>query len=85
MHACRDDRAVGLPWLLAQPAADLRPIREFDLVTNILEAQVSARGGYLIVMLHGDREKVEQGLAWLSTQGAQIRILSEMEADASEA
>ena len=60
-------------------------IRKFDLVTNILEAQVSARGGYLIVMLHGDREKVEQGLAWLSTQGAQIRVLSEMEADASGA
>ena len=60
-------------------------IRQFDLVTNILEAQVSARGGYLIVVLHGDREKVERGLVWLSSQGAQIRILSEIEAEASGA
>ncbi len=60
-------------------------IRQFDLVTNILEAQVSARGGYLIVMLRGDREKVERGLACLSSQGVQIRILSEIEAGASEA
>jgi len=60
-------------------------IRQFDLVTNILEAQVSARGGYLIVMLRGDQDKIEQGLAWLSSQGAQIRILCGIEAEASGA
>jgi L-aspartate semialdehyde sulfurtransferase ferredoxin len=58
-------------------------IRKFDLLTNILEAQVSARGGYLIVMLHGERERVEQALAWLSSQGAQVSILSEVEAPGS--
>jgi len=57
-------------------------IRQFDLLTNILEAQVSARGGYLIVQVHGSREQVERGLSWLSSQGAQVRTLSEIEAEA---
>lgn len=57
-------------------------IRQFDLVANILEAQVSARGGYLIVMLHGDADQVEQSLAWLASEGVQTRILSPGTAEA---
>jgi len=54
-------------------------IRQFDLLTNILEAQVTAEEGWLVLAVRGEREKVEQGLAWMAEQGVQIETLSEFE------
>ncbi|HNS52603.1 MAG TPA: NIL domain-containing protein [Anaerolineae bacterium] len=56
-------------------------VRQFDLLTNILEAQVSSRGGYLIVMLHGDKGQVAQALAWVAAQGVQARTLSQVDVE----
>jgi ABC-type methionine transport system ATPase subunit len=53
-------------------------IRQFDLLTNILEAQVSAQGGYLIVTMRGELANVEQGLDWIGSQGVQVQVLSEI-------
>ena len=60
-------------------------ICQFDLLTNILEAQVSARGGYLIVMLRGDKEQVGRALAWIAAQGAKVRTLSEVAVEPPDA
>jgi ABC-type methionine transport system ATPase subunit len=53
-------------------------IRQFDLLTNILEAHVSDQGGYLTVALRGERDKVEQGLDWMGSQGVEVQVLSDM-------
>jgi ABC-type methionine transport system ATPase subunit len=53
-------------------------IRQFDLLTNILEAQVSAQGGYLLVSVRGENENVQQGLAWMAEQGVGVQVLSEI-------
>jgi ABC-type methionine transport system ATPase subunit len=51
-------------------------IRRFDLLTNILEAQVDSQGGYLTLTVRGEEENVQQGLAWMAEQGVRIDILS---------
>ncbi len=57
-------------------------IRQFNLLTNILEAQVTAQGGYLIVTLRGDERAVQQGLEWMESQGVQVEIVMEGEEEA---
>lgn len=79
--------SVGLAYpgsLFSRPLIhDL--IRQVDLLINTLEAQVSARGGHLIVMLHGDADQVEQSLAGLAFEGVQTRLLSQVTAAAPRA
>jgi L-aspartate semialdehyde sulfurtransferase ferredoxin len=57
-------------------------IRQFDLLTNILEAQVSTQGGYLLVTVRGENENVQQGLAWMAEQGVGVQVLSEIKEEA---
>jgi ABC-type methionine transport system ATPase subunit len=52
-------------------------IRQFDLLTNILEAHVDAQGGYLTVTVRGEEVKVQQGLAWIAEQGVRVEVLSQ--------
>ncbi len=75
------ERKVRLTYpkhLLDQPLIS-GLIRQFDLLTNILEAQVTAEEGWLVLVVRGEREMVEQGLAWMAEQGVQIETLSEFE------
>jgi ABC-type methionine transport system ATPase subunit len=50
-------------------------IRQFDLLTNILEAQVDAQGGYLTLVVRGEEEKVQQGLDWMAEHGVLVETL----------
>ncbi len=52
-------------------------IRQFNLYTNITEAQVTKEGGYLIVLIRGSERAVQLGLDWMESQGVVIEILSE--------
>jgi ABC-type methionine transport system ATPase subunit len=51
-------------------------ISRFDLLTNILEAQVDAQGGYLTLTVRGEEVNVLQGLAWIEEQGVRVEVLS---------
>ena len=53
--------------------------RQFELLTNILEAQVTAEEGWLVLAVRGQREQVQQGLAWMAGQGVEVQVLSEIE------
>lgn len=59
-------------------------IRQFDVLTNIAEASVTAEKGLLIVAVRGEPEKVQQGLAWLAEQGVQVEVLPKIEEEACE-
>jgi len=52
--------------------------RQFELLTNILEAQVTAEEGWLVLAVRGQREQVQQGLAWMTGQGVEVQVLSEI-------
>jgi len=73
------ERKVRLTYpqrLLGQPLI-YGLIRQFDLFTNILEARVSAEEGWLVLVVRGERERVEQGLSWMIEQGVQVEILDD--------
>ena len=63
--------------LLNQPLI-YQLIRQFDLLTNILSAQVTSEAGWLILAVRGKRERVEQGLAWMAEQGVQVEVIVEV-------
>ena len=52
-----------------------RLIRQFDLEANILEAQVTADGGYVVATLEGSQPAIDEALAWMKEQGVQVEIL----------
>ncbi len=62
--------------LLNQPLI-YKLIREFDLLTNILEAHVTAEEGRLLLSVRGEGELVERGLAWITEQGVQVEVIAE--------
>ena len=67
--------------LLNQPII-YQLIRQFDLLTNILDAQVTGEAGWLILAVRGEHELVERGLAWVTEQGVQVEIISEIAEEA---
>ncbi len=62
--------------LLNQPLI-YKLIREFDLLTNILDAHVTADEGRLLLLVRGEDEQVERGLAWIAVQGVQVEVVTE--------
>lgn len=64
-------RLIFPPALLNQPLL-YQLIRKFEVQTNILEAQVTAGQGWLVLGIRGEQEMVRQGLEWLSQQGVQV-------------
>jgi ABC-type methionine transport system ATPase subunit len=64
--------------LLGQPLL-YQLARQFDLLTNILEARVTAEEGWLVLAVRGQRAQVLQGLAWMAEQGVEVQVLSEIE------
>jgi len=80
------ERRVRLTYpkhLLDQPLI-YQLIRRFDLLTNIVEARVTAEEGWLVLVVRGERERVQQGLGWIAEQGVQVEILSEIEEEICE-
>jgi ABC-type methionine transport system ATPase subunit len=71
-------RLIYPKHLLDQPLI-YQLIRRFDLLTNIIEARVSAEEGYLVLAVRGERERVQQGLEWIAEQGVRVEILAEIE------
>lgn len=47
-------------------------IRNFDVVTNIQQAQVTGDEAWLLLTVHGDPERVQGGLDWLAEQGVLV-------------
>lgn len=54
-------------------------IKQFDLITNILHAHVTPAEGWLVLDIEGEQEKVEGGLAWVTSQGIQVERIPEGE------
>ncbi len=46
--------------------------KQFDIVTNIRRADVTAEFGWVILELDGDADEIDRGLAWVETQGVRI-------------
>jgi ABC-type methionine transport system ATPase subunit len=60
------------PHLVDQPVIH-EFIRKFDVVVNILEANVTPQEGWLLVAVRGEEQVVREGLEWISAQGIEIK------------
>lgn len=69
-------RLVYPRHLLNQPLI-FRLIKDFNLLTNIVNAQVTDEKGWLELIIKGEQENVQQGLAWMAGQGVQVEMISE--------
>ena len=46
--------------------------KQFDIVTNIRRADVTAEFGWVILELDGEEAEIDRGLVWVETQGVRI-------------
>ncbi len=53
-----------------------RLIHDYDLITNILQANVGPESGWLIVSIRGEEAAITRGLEWMTSQGIKVERLS---------
>jgi len=46
--------------------------QQYNLVTNILRANVSEDEGWVVLELEGDENDIEQGIAWVTSKGVRV-------------
>ena len=51
--------------------------QQFNLVTNIRQADLAEDRGWIIVEFDGDEEDIEAGLAWAISKGVRVDPTSE--------
>lgn len=49
----------------------------FGLVTNIRRANIEERGGWVIVEVNGDEERIAEAVSWLAERGLQVDRIDE--------
>jgi ferredoxin len=72
------ERRVSLTfqrWQLDQPIT-YRLVKDFDLVTNILQAKVTAEEGRMSLVLTGMEQNIEEGIKWLKEQQVIVEPLA---------
>jgi hypothetical protein len=57
--------------LLSQPLL-YQLSHRFDLVTNIVEAHVTATSACITLVLQGETEQIQAGVTWMVAQGVQV-------------
>jgi ABC-type methionine transport system ATPase subunit len=51
-------------------------IRQHDVLTNILEADVTTNHGMMVMLMRGEEAVIDQSLAWLVAQGVHVEVLT---------
>ena len=46
--------------------------QQFKLVTNIRRADLSEEEGWIILELEGEKNDIEQGIAWVTSKGVRV-------------
>ena len=54
-----------------------RMVKEFDLMLNILRAEVNERGGRLLIEIEGRPSKITSGVKYLKEKGVDVKELNE--------
>ena len=48
--------------------------QQYNLVTNILRANISEDEGWITLELEGKEDDIEQGLAWITSKGLRVDL-----------
>ncbi|MBM4448427.1 MAG: FeS-binding protein [Chloroflexi bacterium] len=46
--------------------------QQYNVVTNILRANIAEDKGWIVLEIEGDEGNIEQGLAWVTSKGVRI-------------
>ncbi len=49
---------------------------EYGVITNIRRADVSADKGWVVLELEGDEKNIDNGIAWVISQGVRVDPIS---------
>jgi ABC-type methionine transport system ATPase subunit len=63
---------LTFPAELVQRPVIYHLVKDFDIVTNIRRADVTADHGWCVLELEGAEERLEEGIAWLERQGVAV-------------
>ncbi len=64
------------PKIVTQPIT-YRLVKDFDLVLNILRAQIEeGETGHLVLELEGKKDQIEKGLSFLKEQGVVVQPIA---------
>ncbi len=63
---------LTFPPELVQKPVVYHLVKDFDIVTNIRRADVKADHGWIVLEMEAAEERLEQGVAWLKTQGVKV-------------
>ncbi|MEM2944179.1 MAG: 4Fe-4S binding protein [Methanomassiliicoccales archaeon] len=64
------------PSIVNEPIT-YKMVKEFDLMVNILRAEVSERGGRLLIEVDGKPSQVSKGVGFLKSAGVEVKELNE--------
>lgn len=64
------------PKIVTQPIT-YRLVKDFDLIVNILRAQIEeGETGHLVLELEGKKDQIEKGLSFLKEQGVLVQPIA---------
>lgn len=64
------------PAIVNEPIT-YRMVKEFDLMLNILRAEVDEMGGRLVIEIEGKPSQISRGLDFVSQSGVEVKELNE--------
>jgi len=50
--------------------------QQFNLVTNVLRADVTEDRGWVVLELNGKEEEIEAGITWATSKGVRVEPIS---------
>jgi len=50
--------------------------RDFNLITNIRQANVDEHVGWVSLELEGEQQEIQNGLEWISNEGVRVDLAS---------
>jgi ABC-type methionine transport system ATPase subunit len=51
--------------------------QQFNIVTNIRQAELTEDKGWIILELSGEEKDIEDGIAWANSKGVRSELISE--------
>ena len=51
--------------------------QQFNLITNILQADLTEHGGYIVLELIGEDKDIEDGITWAISKGVRVDPVSD--------
>ena len=52
--------------------------QQFNIITNIIRADVTEDRGWVVLELNGEDEKIEAGITWAISKGVRIEPMTEI-------